>query len=145
MSETTVKKAPVWFWVVAVLALLWNLLGLLAFGGTIMILNSADVMAALPPEQQAIYADYPGWALAAFAVAVFGGLLGSIFLLMKSGLARILFIISLVALLVSDYYTFAVARMQEVSGSGTFIMPALVLLITLFLIWLSGKAARDFK
>jgi len=144
MSETK-KKAPVWFWIVAVLALLWNLLGVLAFGGTMMILNSAEVMSALPPEQQAIYADYPGWALAAFAVAVFGGLVGSIFLLMKSGLARILFIVSLLALLVSDYYTFAVARMQDVSGTGAFIMPAVVLIITLFLIWLSGKAAKDFK
>ena len=144
MSETK-KKTPVWFWIVAVLALLWNLLGLLAFGGTMMILNSAEVMSALPPEQQAIYADYPGWALAAFAVAVFGGFIGSILLLMKGGLARFLFILSLLALFVSNYYTFAVANMQEVSGSGAFIMPALVIVITLFLIWLSGKAAKDFK
>ena len=31
MNESTITRPPTWFWVVAILALIWNLLGLMPF------------------------------------------------------------------------------------------------------------------
>ena len=74
-------KPPVSLKVVAIVALLWNLLGCLAFFSDLRL--SPDDLARLPEAQQALYAARPGWAVAATAVAVFGGVLGSIGLLLR--------------------------------------------------------------
>ncbi|NHK28796.1 hypothetical protein FF098_012820 [Parvularcula flava] len=144
MSETK-KKTPVWFWIVAVVALLWNLLGVLAYIGTAFMMGNEQVLSTMEPEMRELYENIPAWSTAAFAIATFAGLFGAILLLMKNGLARILFIISLIAVLVQDYYSFAVAKMHEITGPTAFIMPVIVILVSLFLIWLSGKAAKDFR
>lgn len=141
MSETAVKL-PVWYWIVAIVALLWNLLGVLGFAGTIMVMASADVQATLPPEMQAIYADVPVWSTIAYALAVFGGVLGAVALLIRKGWATPLFVLSLLGIIVSDIYSFAIARVQEISGTGAFIMPAIVLIVAIFLVWFSMMAKK---
>ena len=56
-------KLPVWFWVVAVAALLWNLMGVASYlGFTTM---SAEAIAKLPEDKQALLTNYPVWATAA--------------------------------------------------------------------------------
>ena len=151
MSETTEiptgdpvekPKTPAWFWIVAVLALLWNLLGLLGFGGTMMLMNSEQMLNTLPPEMQAYYTDTPAWATVAYAIAVFGGLFGAIALLIKQGAATILFILSLLGIIVSDIYSFAIAQVQSFGGAGSFVMPAIVLVVAAFLVWFSMMSKK---
>ncbi|NNC97213.1 MAG: hypothetical protein HKN88_03985 [Gammaproteobacteria bacterium] len=67
MTET--NKLPMWFWVVAVLALIWNLLGLGAFLST-AVLMSPETLASMSPAEQELYANTPSWANVAFGVAV---------------------------------------------------------------------------
>ena len=62
-------KTPAWLKVVAVVALLWNLLGCIAFFFDLRL--SPEDLAKLPEAQQALYAARPGWAVAATAIAVF--------------------------------------------------------------------------
>ena len=77
-------NTPKWFKVVAVIALLWNLLGCLAFAMDLRM--TPEDVAALPEAQQALYAARPGWAVVATAVAVIGGSVP--FVLFFEGLAR---------------------------------------------------------
>ena len=86
-------NTPTWFRAVAVVALLWNLLGCFAFFSDLR-LSPAD-LAKLPEAQQALYAARPGWAVAATAVSVFGGVLGSIGLLLGKKWALPVFVLSL--------------------------------------------------
>lgn len=60
-------NTPTWFKVIAVLALLWNLLGCFAFFSDLRI--SPEDLAKLPEAQQALYAARAGWAVAATAIA----------------------------------------------------------------------------
>lgn len=131
MSETK-PKAGVLFWVIAVVALLWNLLGVL---GYLTLVYASDlVYSALTPEMRAAYEAMPAWTTAAYAVAVFGGALGSILLLFRSGLATIAFVVSLLGILANDYYSFAMAKVQELPGFDGFVMPVIVIVVALFLV-----------
>ncbi len=142
--------APVWFTVVAILALLWNLLGSAAYLWMTWLMPSMitpEVLSTLPEAdraamevQLAVQAATPAWATSAFAVAVFGGLLGSLFLLLKKNFAIILFTVSLAGLLVQSYYAYAMADAYGLFGNAALVQSAVILLIAVFLLWVANKA-----
>ena len=130
-------STPTWFKVVAVLALLWNLLGCLAFFSDLRI--SPEDLAKLPEAQQALYAARPGWAVAATALAVFGGALGSIGLLLRKKWAFPVFVLSLIGILVQDFGLFVLADGASLAGPVAVVMQAVVLAVGIALILLSRK------
>ena len=83
-------KPPVWFWIVSIVALIWNGLGVMAYLARAYATD--EMIAALPPEQQAEFlAEHPAWYTAAFAIAVFAGVLGCLALLLRKN-GHILFL-----------------------------------------------------
>lgn len=137
------NKPPRWFYVVAVIVLLWNLLGCVAFIGDLR-LTAADI-AQLPVEHQALYAARPAWAVAATAVAVFGGLLGCIALLMRKKWALPVFVLSLIGIIVQDIGLFVLADAIKLAGPVVAVLQGVVLLFAIGLVVLSRKAiARNW-
>ena len=67
------NKPPTWFYLIAALALLWNLAGCTAFVADLQL--TPEDLARLPEAQQALYRERPLWALVATGVAVIGGAL----------------------------------------------------------------------
>jgi hypothetical protein len=130
-------KTPTWFKVVAVAALLWNLLGCIAFFSDLRL--SPEDLAKLPEAQQALYAARPGWAVAATAVAVFGGVLGSIGLLLGKKWALPVFVLSLLGILVQDFGLFVLAKGASLAGPVAVVMQGIVLAIGIGLVLLSRK------
>ena len=130
-------NTPTWFKVVAVLALLWNLLGCFAFFSDLRL--SPEDLAKLPEAQQALYAARPGWAVAATAVAVFGGALGSIGLLLRKKGALPVFVLSLLGILVQDFSLFVLADGASLAGPVAVVMQAVVLAVGIALVLLSRK------
>lgn len=130
-------KTPTWFRIVAVLALLWNLLGCLAFVSDLRL--SPEDMARLPAAQQALYAARPGWAVAATAIAVFGGALGSIGLLLRRSWAFPAFALSLLGILMQDVGLFVLADGASLAGPVAVAMQAVVLAVGIGLVLLSRK------
>jgi hypothetical protein len=138
MQTTPASKLPLWFWIVAGVALVWNLIGIAAFFMDPTMNESA--MAALPEAQRSLYAATPAWATAAFAIAVFGGAAASAGLLLRTRLAVALFGISLVAVLVQMFQAFVLANAISVVGAGAAIMPAIITLIAIALLWFAWTA-----
>ena len=130
-------NTPTWFKVVAVLALLWNLLGCFAYFSDLRL--SPEDLAKLPEAQQALYAARPGWAVAATAAAVFGGALGSIGLLLRKKWAFPVFVLSLIGILVQDFGLFVLADGASLAGTVAVVMQAVVLAVGIALILLSRK------
>ena len=91
------SKPPVWFWIVSVVALLWNMLGVMAFVGQMMM--TPDMLAQLPEAQRVQIEARPMWATIAFGIAVFGGAIGSALLLIRSRMAKGLLLASLLAVI----------------------------------------------
>ena len=135
---TNSNKPTTLFWVLGVIALIWNVMGVMAY------LNQAymtdEVKAALPEAERALYENVPVWVTAAFAIAVFGGLLGCILLLMRKKLATFIFLISLAAIIVQMIYNFFMSKAAEVYGPGGMIMPIMVIAIGFLLYFYSKKA-----
>lgn len=131
----SLNKPPIWFWIVSVLALLWNGAGVMAYLARAF--ATEEMINALPKEQQAEFlAEYPAWYTAAFALAVFCGALGCIALLIRKKWARLLFVISALGAIVQHTYLF---MNVDITGSAL-VMPVMVIAVCLFLIWFAKNA-----
>ena len=130
-------NTPTWFKVVAALALLWNLLGCVAFFFDLRL--SPEDLAALPEAQQALYAARPTWAVAATAIAVFGGALGSVALLLRRKWAFPVLVLSLLGILVQDFGLFVLADGASLAGPAAVVLQAVVLVVGIGLVLLSRR------
>lgn len=131
---------PKWYMPVAILALLWNLMGCAAYLSDVTM--TAEAVAKLPADQQALYAARPAWAVAAFAIAVWGGALGSLGLVLKKRWAAPLLLASVIGLLVQDFALFVLSPAAGKMAPTAYVLQGLVLVIGLALVRLSrlGRA-----
>ncbi|GJL93863.1 MAG: hypothetical protein DHS20C05_02680 [Hyphococcus sp.] len=137
---TSLSKPNTAFWIITVVAIFWNLVGVASFFAQIMM--TPETLAALPEAERTLYENMPVWVLVAFAVAVFGGLGGSIALALKKAIATALFSASLVGVIVQLIYNFVIANTMEVYGASSIILPLVVLIIAIFLVWYSKDARK---
>lgn len=129
------------FWIIAVLALLWNLIGIF-FWFSENFMMTDEVRASLPAEQVELMDAAPGWGIIVYGIAVFGGVLASVFLLARNKLAVPVFLISLIAILVQmGYWIFAMDAVG-VMGPQAIVMPLIVIAIAIFLYFYSKGAAQ---
>lgn len=133
-------KPPVWFWVIGIIALLWNLMGVNAYLQQAYQTDSFKAMYNTP-ELLELVNSTPAWATAAFAIAVFAGALGCIALLLRKSWAKPLFLLSLIGIVVQMIYNLFISKAMEVYGPGAALMPALVIVVGIFLVWYSKKSA----
>lgn len=75
------NKQPMWFWIIAILALVWNLVGVFQYIS--MRLITEEQFAQMSEAMQQLHNATPSWVVAAFATAVFSGALASVLLLLK--------------------------------------------------------------
>lgn len=70
--------------------------------------TNPEAVAQMPEVYQLIITGRPDWATAAFAVAVFGGAVGCILMLLRRRIAVALLALSFVGVLVLSYFTLKV-------------------------------------
>ena len=139
-SESTTKP-PTWFWIVAVLGLVWNAIGAFAYLGQAYMTD--DMKASLPEDQLQLMEATPAWVTGAFAIAVWGGLLGCIFLLMRKRWAKPVLLVSLLGIVLQMGYSFLMTNAMQVYGAlQAVVMPVLILAIGLLLYFFSGIAIK---
>jgi len=139
MNEVIGARPPGWFRIAAVLALLWNLVGVWSYLSKV---GMAPPMMEMTPEEVALAASAPVWATAAFAIAVFGGALGSVGLLLGKAWARLLLILSLLGMLVQFGWWVLMSGAMERMGASIAAMPAVVILIGILLVWLANMCVK---
>ena len=127
---------PKWYLPVSIVALLWNLMGCAAYLSDVM-LSPADI-AAMDATQQALYNSRPAWAVAATAVAVWGGAAGCLGLILRKRWSAVLLELSLAGVIVQDIGLFILSGVDP--GSFVLAMQGLVLLIAIGLVVLSRRA-----
>ncbi len=138
MSQTSIKP-PVWFWIVAGAALVWNIMGVLSFIG--LVTMAPEAIAEKPVAEQALFENTPVWSMIAFAVGVFGGVFGCVFLLLRKTLAMTFFVASLLGVIVQfTYWLFMTDAVAVYGAQQAYLMPALVTIIAVALIWFTNMA-----
>jgi len=134
MNDKIVSGVHWSFWVIGVVGLIFNLMGCINFFSQM----NAEMVASMPEAYRAIVETRPAWATGAFAIAVFGGVLGGLLLLLRKSAAYYVFIASLIG---------AVAAQIPFLGMADFPVEALTgglmqLVVGAFLIWYSKWAER---
>ncbi|RKE95341.1 hypothetical protein [Ichthyenterobacterium magnum] len=133
MTDLSTNKPPIWFWIISVIALIWNAMGVMAYLAQAFITD--EMIAALPEEQQAEFLyEHPAWYTALFAIAVFAGVLGCLALLLRKKWAYILLVISAICATIQQVYL-----MVTIEGVDK-IMPIMIILIAIFLVWFAKNA-----
>ncbi len=138
---STSNKPPTWFWIVGVIALIWNLMGVFAYIAQVTM--SPETLQALPENERVLYESTPAWATGAFAIAVWSGALGCILLLLRRKWATTILIISLIGISVQMYHAFFIGNSIEVFGPGGLVMPVMIIAIAFFLVSFSRKATAN--
>ena len=132
MATVQPVPAPTHLWVVGILSLLWN-----AFGATDYTMTELGNLAwfemmGLGSEEMAFVQSFPTWAVAAWAIGVWGSVVGSILLLMRSRHAVTAFMLSAIGAAISFGYQFSIDKPASMEGAAGAAMPvAITILIVL--------------
>ena len=125
------------FWAIGAIALIWNVMGVINF----FVQMNPDMLTAYRESERAIVEGRPAWATGGFAIAVFGGALGGLLLLLRKPAAYYLFIASLLGVIVTMIHTVGIARSTDSFGPFEILMMILMpLVVAAFLIWYSKWA-----
>lgn len=138
MSKSTISP-PISFWVIGVLALLWNIMGVIAYLGQANMTDEAILKLSEP--EQLYHQNVATWAIAAYATAVFAGVLGCMVLLLRKQWACSVFILSLIAVLVQATYNFFIQEFMPVEPVQM-IWSLVIISIAVFLVWYSNHATN---
>ncbi|AJR04253.1 hypothetical protein [Siansivirga zeaxanthinifaciens] len=125
-------KPPFWYWIVSIIALLWNAMGVYQYIGQAY--KTDAWRASMTDEQMELISNFPAWLTAAFAMAVFSGLLGSIDLLLQKKWSYSLLVISLFAVIIQMGYILSRGHFDGIA------MTISIILFAFFLVWFSRKS-----
>lgn len=143
MSEasTSPHRVPWYFWLIAVLSLLWNSYGAYDYWMT-QAVGDAYLRTAMSEPQITYFKAMPGWMTGVWAVGVWGAVAGSLLMLFRSRWAVMVFAVSLAALLVSLLYTYVLTNGAEVMGPTSMPISAVITVAAVFFVWFSRRMVK---
>ena len=142
MTATTdrpVARVPWHFWIVSILAAIWN-----GFGGLDYAMSHIQPEAwframGVPDAVRLAMDSYPSWMHAVWAFGVWGAVLGTIFLIIRRRFALHAFAVSTLGAVGSLAYTATTPVIREAMG---LMMPAAIVVICLFFVWYSQAMTK---
>jgi hypothetical protein len=140
-STAESNRATPWHvWVVGVLALLWNSVG--AFDYVMTETRNPSYMSSFTGEQLAYFYGLPKWIIATWALGVWGGVLGSVLLLLRRRLAVTVFGVSLAGTAITFLYNYVLTDgLRIMGGAPALAFSAVIILIAIALLLYSRRLA----
>jgi len=135
------KKTPVWFWILAVIGLIWFAMGPFDYIATHYRFDW--YLSGFTEEQLAYFYGFPAWYVATWAISVFGSFIGAILLLMRRKLASVAFLISLIFFVIGAVYSFGFTAALDVMGSFGAIFSVVIFASVLGYFWLARSASSS--
>jgi hypothetical protein len=138
---TNSNKPSVAFWIIGIIALLWNSMGI---DGYINQAYKTERFKSMYTEEQLenIF-NTPSWVTAAFAIAVFSSIIACILFLLRKKLAKNFFLIGFLAVIVQTTYNVFMNPGIGLYGFMEYAMLVLIPLFAIFLYWYSKKCSDD--
>ena len=137
MTQST--ETPKHLWVVGIITLLWNMMG--AYDYLMTQTRNEAYMAKFEPAQLEYFYGFPVWVEAFWALAVWGGVCGSILLLLRKRLAVTVLAVSFAAMVLTSIYNFGLSNGMEIMGTTGFIFTIVIFLVALG-VWLYARAMQ---
>lgn len=133
------SKPQMWFWVLAIIFIVWNLMGIGAWSTEMA--ASEILLEQMNEQQQELYQSRPSWYVYVYGVAVFAGLLACIMLLFKRKAAVLLSLISLFAVIITTSFNAFNGAWDIVPTSDKFFF--LFVPLMSILLWLFTRSAKS--
>ena len=137
--QTASTKMPWHLWVVGVIAVLFNSIGVFDFVMSKVQGPAYMASAGMTPEQIAHYQQMPAWMMFVWALGVFTAFGASILLLLRRKSAAPIFVLSLAAFLVSLFYTYVLTNGGAIMGQqmaiASTVIAVLLLLFAMYAYW----------
>jgi hypothetical protein len=144
MSEDQANEnggPPIHLWIVGVLSVLWNAMG--AFDYLMTQTQNEGYMSSFTPEKLEYFYGIPTWAVAFWALAVWGGVLGSVLLLLRKKLAVGVFLVSFLSMVVTTIHNFFLSNGLEVMGGPVELVFSALIFVFALLLFLYARAMKD--
>ena len=123
------------FWLIGAVALVWNAMGV----ANIFMQMNPDVPATYPESHRTIVDNQTGWIAASVTIAIFGGALGCVLLLLRKAGAIYLFYASLIGTIVVVAHTLSLP--VDLSSSDMVMIIAMPVVVAVLLAWYSKWTA----
>ena len=139
MSTESVKPPTSFLWTAGA-ALVWNLMGFLAYYAQVTM--TPDTLAQMPDAERTMYESIPAWANGTFAIAVTAGVVGCLLLILRHALALPALIVSLLAVLIQNFNSFVLMDALSIVGAGGAAASGAIILVGAYLVWLANDAKQ---
>ena len=139
--NSTPPQRPAWFIAAAVTLLLWALAGVASFAAHVFV--GEEMAAKQSAWDHAYFRALPAWFAWDYALATLAALAGAVALLMRSRLAVLLYVLSLVGVVIQFGYVFAGTDLLAHKGAAATVpFPLFITLMGVVQIVFARMAAR---
>ena len=134
MNDVTSRHTHWSFWVIGVVAVLWHVLG----GINFLMQLLPGMVAQMPETVRAVVESRPLWATVAFAVAVFGGTIAALLLLLRQSIAVYFFVAALLGA-IGTQVPLLIGRFPLETVAGGLLQIGFGALLVWYAKWAEGK------
>lgn len=142
MSASSGAKVPWHFWVVGLVGILWNAFGCIDYTMTKIQGEVWLRSMGMTDAQITSFNAMPAWMTAVWAIGVWGAMAGTALLLLRNRLSVPVFLVSLLAYVMSLVYAYGLSDQAATMPEGTWIMQAVILVGCIFFVWYSRMMAK---
>jgi hypothetical protein len=141
-QETKTPGRPWHLWLIGIIGGLWSSIGVISLMLTPM--NVEAVMSRFPPQRREYFESFPLWAVAFWAIGVFGGVIGCLLLLLKNRLAFHVLLASVIGAIVSNLGgLFLLGGMEVMGGTSALGFTVFPVILAAFLAYYARAMSKN--
>lgn len=123
---------------ILIMLLVWNIIGILFF------LQDVFIDPKILTENQLEFRSrFPFWIKIIYAIAVFGGTIGTFGLIKRKSWSHSIVIVSMLAVIVQMYHSIFIANSLEFLGNSAAILPTIIIVLSIVLAWIAETYKRN--
>ena len=123
---------------ILIILFVWNIIGILFF------LQDVFLDPKILTENQLEFRSrFPFWIKIIYALAVFGGTIGTFGLIIRKSWSHSIVIVSMLAVIVQMYHSIFIANSLEFLGNSAAILPTIIIVLSIVLAWIAETYKRN--
>ena len=123
---------------ILIILFVWNIIGILFF------LQDVFLDPKILTENQLEFSSrFPFWIKIIYALAVFGGTIGTFGLIKRKSWSHSIVIVSMLAVIVQMYHSIFIANSLEFLGNSAAILPTIIIVLSIVLAWIAETYKRN--
>ena len=123
---------------ILIILLVWNIIGILFFLQDVFIDPKV-----LTENQLEFRSRFPFWIKIIYAIAVFGGTIGTFGLIKRKSWSHSIVIVSMLAVIIQMYHSIFIANSLEFLGNSAEILPTIIIVLSIVLAWIAETYKRN--